>query len=78
MICNYFLDYRVLGDPCYGVVKKYQAQYKCKKDSGIKMIQLGHDYHDAAGNTVQMSCYGESYYNTKIRLTFDNLHTWRQ
>jgi len=36
--CNYIIQTSVIGDPAYGCMKDYVAQYRCKGEPQVKMV----------------------------------------
>ena len=55
--CDYTVDYTVIGDPAYGCVKTYVAEWRCGGDSTVHLVQA--DGEAGYGSIVTLRCAGE-------------------
>jgi len=49
--CSYTVDHNIIGDPCYGISKKYEVEYYCNGT-----LYYAHLDPEASGKTITLSC----------------------
>ena len=51
--CEYFIDYRVIGDPAGGCAKDYFAEWQCGRDPERGVMSVN---PEATGTRIVLSC----------------------
>jgi beta-lactam-binding protein with PASTA domain len=54
--CDYTVDHTVIGDPAYGCVKTYVAEWRCGGDSAVHQAQPAAEGEAGYGSIVSLSC----------------------
>ena len=54
-ICEYPIDFKVIGDPTRGCAKDYQAEYRC---GGIGISKSASVSPEASGKIIRLQCFG--------------------